>query len=119
LGGSPGEDGFDEVFGFGAGDEDVWGDAEGEAVELLLAGEVLEGFVGGAAGDELLEGCELGWGEFGFGVGEEVGAGLVEDVGEEEFGVAAGVRRGQGGGGCGEGFAEGHVRYRVFSKMRK
>ena len=47
-----GEDGFDEVFGFGAGDEDGGGDVEGEAVEFLLAGDVLDGLVGEAAGDE-------------------------------------------------------------------
>ena len=44
-----GEDGFDEVFGFGAGNEDGGGDVEREAVELLLAGDVLDGFVGEAA----------------------------------------------------------------------
>ena len=119
MGGSPGEDGFDEMLGFGAGDEDVWADAEGEAEELLLAGEMLERDVGGAFCCEGLVGGELGWGDFGFSMGEEVGAGLVEDVGEEGLGVAAGVRRGQGGGGCGEGFAEGHGCYCFFSKMRK
>ncbi len=45
------EDGFDEVLGLGAGDEDGGGDVEGEAVELLLAGDVLDGFVVQAAGD--------------------------------------------------------------------
>ena len=41
-----GEDGFDEVFGFGAGDEDGRCDVEREAVELLFAGDVLDGLVG-------------------------------------------------------------------------
>ena len=45
------EDGFDEVLGLGAGDEDGGGDLEGEAVELLLAGDVLDGFVVQAARD--------------------------------------------------------------------
>jgi len=40
---------FDEVLGFRARDEDGWGDVEVEAVELLLADDVLDGFVGGAA----------------------------------------------------------------------
>jgi hypothetical protein len=46
-----GEDGLDEVFGFGARDENGRGDLEGEAEELLLAGNVLDGFVAKAAGD--------------------------------------------------------------------
>ena len=54
-----GEDGFDEEFGFGAGDEDGGGDVEGQAVEFLLAGDVLDGFVGEAAGDEAFEGGSL------------------------------------------------------------
>ena len=33
------------MLGLGAGDEDGGGDVEGEAVELLLAGDVLDGFV--------------------------------------------------------------------------
>jgi len=37
----PGEDGFDEELGFGAGDEGVSGDMQRETVEFLLAGEVL------------------------------------------------------------------------------
>ena len=48
------EDGFYEEFGLGAGDEDGGGDVEGEAVELLGAGDVLDGFDGEAAGDALL-----------------------------------------------------------------
>ena len=42
------EDGFDEVLGLGARDEDGGRDVEGEAVELLLAGDVLDGLVGEA-----------------------------------------------------------------------
>jgi hypothetical protein len=45
------EDGFDEVFGFRARDEDGGRDAEGEAEEFLLAGDVLDGFVVQAARD--------------------------------------------------------------------
>ena len=52
LRGGPKEDLLDEEFGFGPRDEDGGGDAEGEAVELLRAGEVLQGFSGGAAGGE-------------------------------------------------------------------
>ena len=55
----------------------------------------------------------MGGGEVAGGVGEEDGAGEVESVEKEEFGVAGGVfaelRVGcELGGGGGEGFAEGH-----------
>jgi hypothetical protein len=56
------------MFGLGARDEDGGGDAEGEAVELLLAGDVLDGLVGEAAADEGVIGgllfvvCERGRG---------------------------------------------------------
>jgi hypothetical protein len=40
---------FDEVLGFGAGDEDGGRDAKGYPVEFRLAGDVLEGFAGEAS----------------------------------------------------------------------
>ena len=40
---------FDEVLGFGAGDEDVGSNFEFEAPEFLFAREVLGGFTGGVA----------------------------------------------------------------------
>jgi len=52
LRGGPKEDLLDEEFGFGPWDEDGRRDAEGEAIELLRADEVLQGFAGGAAGGE-------------------------------------------------------------------
>src|SRR6266851_5735745 len=45
---------FDEVLGFGAGDQDVGCDLEFEAPEFLLAGEMLRGLACGAAQDEYL-----------------------------------------------------------------
>jgi hypothetical protein len=102
--GDPVEDGFDELLGFGAGDEGVTGDAEVEAVELLHAGEVLDGFFGGATGDEGAVGEVEGGGELGVGVGDEPGAVAEEEMGEEGLGLAAI----DGGGGFGEGFAESH-----------
>ena len=55
------QDGFDEVLGFGARDEDGGGDFQCETVELLLAGDVLDGFVAQAAGDVVfVEGALVG-----------------------------------------------------------
>ncbi len=104
AGGDPAEDSFYEELGFGAGDEGVAGDTEVEAVELLMAGEVLDGFFGGAAGDEGAVGAEEGGGELGVGVGDEPGAVAEEEMGEQSLGLAAV----DGGGGFGEGFAESH-----------
>ena len=104
AGSNPVENGFNEELGFGAGDEGVGGDAEVEAVELLVAGEVLDGFLGGAAGDEGAVGAKEGGGELGVGVGDEPGAVAEEEVCEEGLGLAAI----DGGGGFGEGFAESH-----------
>jgi hypothetical protein len=64
-----GEDGFDEMLGLGARDEDGRGDKEIKAVELLVAGDVLDGLVAEAAREDLpLEGLLLG-GELAGGVG--------------------------------------------------
>jgi hypothetical protein len=77
---------FDEVFGFGAGDEDVGSDFEFQAPEFLLAGEVLRGFAAGAAAEEReISFNGLGIEDF-FGVGVEPGAVAAGDVEEEEFG---------------------------------
>jgi hypothetical protein len=96
------------VLGLGARDEDGGGDVEGEAEELLRGGEVLQGFVGGAAGGEGAKEGAIGVAELVFivisGVGEEPGAVAVKDVGEEGLGVAAG----DGRGGFEERVAEGH-----------
>lgn len=98
------KDGFDEELGFGARDEGVAGDAEVEAVELLVAGEVLDGFFVGAAADERAIGAEQGLGEVGVGVGDEPGAIAEEEMGEEGLGLAAW----DGGCGFGQGFLQGH-----------
>jgi hypothetical protein len=85
------EDCFDEVFRLGAGDEDGGGDVEGEAVELLLTGDVLDGLVGEAAEDEavvlrlLVRREAAGW------VGVEFGARDAERVQEEQQRVAGGA----------------------------
>jgi hypothetical protein len=108
----PVEDGFDEVFSFGARDEDVARHAEGEAEELLRAGEVLQRMLRGAAGGEVAEGIEVRRGEIVVGVSEEPGAVAVEDVGEQGLGVAAG----DGGRGFKERVAEGHLWMRIAAR---
>src|ERR1035441_8968863 len=60
-----GEDGFDEKFGFGAGNENGGRDMERERIELLLAGNVLNGLVGEPAKDEALVAGLLVEGEYG------------------------------------------------------
>ena len=109
-----GEDGFDEVLGLGARDEDGGSDAEVEAVELLVAGDVLDGLVEEAASYGRFVGGLLRGGELAGGVREEGGSRDLESVEEKEFGVATGLvtemrvgielMRGE----C-EGFAESHV----------
>ena len=99
------------MLGFGAGDEDGGSDVEGERVKLLLAGDVLDGFVGEAAGDEGFVGGGLVAGEGAVGVGVESGAGEAGSVKEEDEGVAVGVGAEVGGrvelcGGVGECGAE-------------
>jgi len=98
------EDGFDEELGFGARDEGIRRDAEGDAEEFLLAGEMLQWFVGGAAGGENTELSEVFGGEWVVGMGEKPSAVSVEDVREESFGIACG----DVGRGFGDGFAESH-----------
>ena len=79
------------MLGLGAWDEDGRGDVEEEAVKLLLAGDVLDGLVVQAAGDGVFVDGLLAGGEFSVGVGEERDAGDLQDVEEQEFGVASGV----------------------------
>ena len=106
------EDGFDQEFGFGAGDEDSGGDAEGEAVELLGAEDVLDGFEVEAPRYVALVQSLCVAVEFAVGVGDEGGAFDLEGVHEEHRGVGerGGAEVGMHGelvGGSGEGFAAG------------
>jgi hypothetical protein len=77
---------FDEVLGFGAGDQDVGRYFEFEAPEFLFAGEVLGWFACGAAAEEREVKLDGLWCEKFFGVGVEPGAVLAEDMEKEEFG---------------------------------
>ena len=105
------EDGFDEVLGEVARDEDGGCDVEREAVELAFAGDVLDGLVGEAAGDCSLVGGLFGGGEGAAGIGVKFGAGEAESVQEEDERVAGCVGAEIGGrvelgGGAGEGGAK-------------
>lgn len=100
------EDGFDEELGFGARDERVWRDAQGEAEEFLLAGEVLERFMSGAASGEGAELGEVLYGERVVAVSEKPRAIAAEDVREEDFRIATG----DGLRGFVDGVAKSHIR---------
>jgi hypothetical protein len=107
------QDGFDEVLGLGSRDEGRGGDFEVEAEELLLAGDVLERLVAEAAVEERLVGGALLGREGTVGMSEEGGAVDLEEMEEQEFGVARGLLAevrtcGEQGGGVGEGLAEVH-----------
>ncbi len=62
------ESNFDEMFGFGAGNQNVRSDFEREAPEFLFAGEMLYGNAGDAAVEKILIRERFFGGEFGFGV---------------------------------------------------
>ncbi len=87
-----GEDGFDEVFGLGAGDEDGGGDAEGERVELLLAGDVLDRLVLEAAGDGGFISLTIQRSESAIGIRMELCAGDAERVQQQGKRVPRGIR---------------------------
>ena len=82
------ENGFDEEFRFGAGNEDGRRDMERERIELLLAGNVLDGLVGEAAKDEALVVGLLVEGEDAAGVGMQRGAGDAQHVQQQQQRVA-------------------------------
>ncbi len=77
---------FDQMFGFGAGNQDVGSDFEIEAPEFLVAGEMLRRFARGAT----LEESEIGFGGLGveefFGVRIEPSAVAAKNVEKEKFG---------------------------------
>src|SRR5882757_2717071 len=112
---------------FGARDEDGGRDFQGEAVELLLAGDVLDGLVVQTAADAVFVRGALTGAEFVIGVGDEGDARDLQDVEEEQFGVAGGCSAemlvaGELCGGNGESLAKSHGIYRVsryrVSRMR-
>jgi hypothetical protein len=99
------------VFGLRAGNEDGGRDVEGQAVEFLLAGDVLDGLVGEAALDCGFVGEFFVRSQCAVGVGVEVGAGYPCNLKQEKQRVARRVgaeirRRVKLGSGAGEGFAK-------------
>jgi hypothetical protein len=108
------QDGFDEVLGLRARDEDGRGDVESEAIELLLACDVLDGLVAESAGDAAFVEGLLVRGELVVGVSDESSSGDLESVEEKKFSVACGCGAemrvgGELGEGSGNSLAEGHA----------
>ena len=52
----PRNDSFGQDFRLWTWDQNVWCDVQSQAIELLRPGEVLQGLMRGAAGDEFVEG---------------------------------------------------------------
>ena len=108
------EDSFDEMLGLRTRDENCGADVEAKAVELLLAGDVLDGLELAAAVDgDLIESVLLG-GEVAVWICDQGDTGDLQRVEEKKFGVAVGVFvemwvGGQLGCGVGDGLAEGHA----------
>src|SRR6266481_2060808 len=76
---------FDDVFGFGAGNQNVGSHFQFEAPEFLCAGEVLGWFTGNTARDQFEEQICVRGGNLFFGMGVEPSALAAEDVEEQEF----------------------------------
>src|SRR5258708_21953096 len=101
------------MLGFGARDEDGGADFQCEAVELLLAGDVLDGLVVQAAGDAVFVRGALAGAEFAVGVSDEGDARDLQGMEEEQFSVACGggpevLVAGELCGGDGKSLAESH-----------
>jgi hypothetical protein len=76
---------FDEVFGFGAGNQNVGSDFEFEAPKFLFAGQVLRGLARGAAREQRREAMRVGVGDDFFRVRIKPGAVATEDVQEKQL----------------------------------
>src|SRR5437879_5005455 len=96
---------FDDVLGFRAGNQDVRRDLKFEAPEFLLAGEVLCGLAGGAAGEQAGKEMYLGIGYYFFRMSIEPCAVAAERVHKEQLGRER-VRWNAGGAQLREGFAK-------------
>jgi hypothetical protein len=78
------------VLGLGAGDEDGGRDAQGQAEELLLAGDVLDGFIRKTTANEAVV-CRLLLGrERAIRIGVELRAGDAERVQQQRKRIAGG-----------------------------
>src|SRR6266705_984671 len=76
---------FDELLGFGAGNQDVRRYFKLEAPEFLFASEMLCWFAGGAACEERGETFGIGAGDLFFGIRVEPSAVATEDVEQQKF----------------------------------
>jgi len=81
---------FDEEFGFGPGNECRRAATKCEPGKRGIAGDVLDGFAGGATPDKRAEVFKLGGCEFAFELEVEAESGQGEGVGNEQFGLKSG-----------------------------
>lgn len=107
----PSEDSFDEVLGLRPRDEDCRRYAESETVELLFAGDVLDGLIGKAALDEVIVGILFIGRQGAVGFRVESGTRDTEEMQEQQDGVAMRFSAKIWGGfelvsGSDDGFAE-------------
>src|SRR5262249_36788911 len=113
------QNGFDEMLGFGAWDQNGGGELEGGGVEILLAGDVLDGGMLEAGREALFVGGGVRRGGVAVGMSDESDARDSQGVEEEELGVTScsGVEVRVSRELCcsyGEGFAECHRGERVL-----
>ena len=105
------QDSFDHEFGLRSWDKDGGGHREGQAVELLLPGDVLDGLIPQTPVNRDFVADLLIGREFASRISEKGNPGDIEGVEKQEFGIARGLPpkmfiRGKPGGGGGEGFTE-------------
>ncbi len=80
------EGNFDDVFGFGAGNQHVGTYFEFESPEFLFAGEMLRWFAIRAAGDQGEEALGVGAGDLLFGMGVKPGAVAAQHMKKQQLG---------------------------------
>lgn len=96
---------FDEVFGFRARNEHIGGDLKLKSPKFLLAGEMLNGFAGGASLDKMQEEARLGFGEQLLRVSVKRGTVALEDVKQEQL-CGKRIRGNVGGAEAGDALLE-------------
>ena len=80
------ESDFDQMFGFGPGNENVGRNFEPKAPKFLCAGKMLRGFARGSSAEQHREFLGVGYGDRFLGMRVKPGAIATEDVKKEKFG---------------------------------